>query len=68
MTERALLVTGAASGIGRATGIRAASAGYAVAVGTFDGDPYDADEVVAEIVDAGGRPSQSLQMCGMQTN
>jgi 3-oxoacyl-[acyl-carrier protein] reductase len=25
-----------------------------VAVGTFDGDPYDADDVVAEIVDAGG--------------
>jgi 3-oxoacyl-[acyl-carrier protein] reductase len=52
--ERALLVTGAASGIGRATAIRAASAGYGVAVGTFDGDPYDADDVVAEIVDAGG--------------
>jgi 3-oxoacyl-[acyl-carrier protein] reductase len=54
VTERALLVTGAASGIGRATAIRAASAGYGVAVGTFDGDPYDAEEVVAEIIAAGG--------------
>jgi 3-oxoacyl-[acyl-carrier protein] reductase len=54
VTERALLVTGAASGIGRATALRAAKSGYAVAVGTFDGDPYDAEAVVAEIVGAGG--------------
>jgi 3-oxoacyl-[acyl-carrier protein] reductase len=54
VTGRALLVTGAASGIGRATAIRAASAGYGVAVGTFEGDPYNAEAVVAEIIDAGG--------------
>jgi len=54
MTERALFITGAASGIGRATALRAANSGYAVAVGTFAGDPYDAEAVVAEIVDAGG--------------
>ncbi len=54
MTDRALFITGAASGIGRATALRAASTGYAVAVGTFAGDPYDAESVVAEIVDAGG--------------
>ncbi|MBG6106910.1 SDR family NAD(P)-dependent oxidoreductase [Frigoribacterium sp. CG_9.8] len=54
MSERALFITGAASGIGRATALRAASTGYAVAVGTFAGDPYDAEAVVAEIVDAGG--------------
>jgi 3-oxoacyl-[acyl-carrier protein] reductase len=53
--DRGLLVTGAASGIGRTTAIRAASAGYAVAVGTFAGDPYDAEAVVAEITDAGGK-------------
>lgn len=52
--QRVLLVTGAASGLGRATALRGAAAGYAVAVGTFAGDPYDADEVVAAIVDAGG--------------
>lgn len=51
---KALLVTGAASGIGRATALSAASAGYAVAVGTFAGDPYDADAVVAEIAATGG--------------
>ncbi|MDX6262002.1 MAG: 3-oxoacyl-[acyl-carrier protein] reductase [Kribbellaceae bacterium] len=47
-------MTGAASGIGRATAITAAAAGYAVAVGTFKGDPYDAEAVVAEISAAGG--------------
>jgi 3-oxoacyl-[acyl-carrier protein] reductase len=52
---KALLVTGAASGIGRATALAAAAGGYAVAVGTFEGDPYDADAVVAEIAAAGGR-------------
>lgn len=51
----ALLVTGGASGIGRATALRAAAAGYAVAVGTFAGDPYDAAAVVAEIEAAGGQ-------------
>jgi 3-oxoacyl-[acyl-carrier protein] reductase len=54
MTDRAVLITGAASGIGRATALRAASKGYSVAVGTFTGDPYDAESVVSEIVDAGG--------------
>jgi len=54
VTRPGLLVTGAASGLGRATAIRAARDGYAVAVGTFEGDPYDAEAVVAEIVHAGG--------------
>lgn len=51
---RSVLVTGGASGIGRATALRAAAGGAGVAVGTFDGDPYDAGEVVAEIEAAGG--------------
>lgn len=55
MTGRVLLVTGAASGIGRATAIRAAALGYAVAVGTFDHDPYDARAVVETITGLGGR-------------
>jgi len=50
-----LLVTGAASGIGRATVLAASAAGYAVGVGTFAGDPYDAAAVVAEVVAGGGR-------------
>jgi 3-oxoacyl-[acyl-carrier protein] reductase len=52
---KVLLVTGAASGIGRATALRAAAAGYAVAVGTFSGDPYDVEPVVDEILGAGCR-------------
>ena len=55
MSERVLLVTGAASGIGRATALAAAAAGYAVAVGTFKGDPYDVEPVVEEIIAAGRR-------------
>jgi 3-oxoacyl-[acyl-carrier protein] reductase len=50
----AVLVTGAASGIGRATALRVARDGAAVAVGTFEGDPHDAGEVVARIEAAGG--------------
>ncbi|SDY27725.1 3-oxoacyl-[acyl-carrier protein] reductase [Modestobacter sp. DSM 44400] len=50
----AVLVTGGASGIGRATAVRAAGGGADVAVGTFTGDPYDAAAVVAEIEAAGG--------------
>jgi len=49
-----LLVTGAASGIGRATALAAAAAGFVVAVGTFAGDPYDADAVLTEMSSAGG--------------
>lgn len=55
VTGRTVLVTGAASGIGRATALAAAAAGYAVAVGTFADDPYDAAAVAAEIGDRGGR-------------
>jgi 3-oxoacyl-[acyl-carrier protein] reductase len=50
----AAFVTGAASGLGRATAITLARNGYSVGVGTFDGDPYDAEAVVAEIIGAGG--------------
>ena len=55
MSAPVLLVTGGASGIGRATALRAVATGWAVAVGTFAGDPYDAAAVVAEIEAAGGR-------------
>ena len=51
---RSVLVTGGASGIGRAVALRAAAAGAGVAVGTFAGDPYDAGAVVAGIEAAGG--------------
>jgi glucose 1-dehydrogenase len=50
---RHALVTGAASGIGRATAVRLASDGAAVIVNHHGGSA--ADEVVAQIAEAGGR-------------
>ncbi|MBO0903792.1 SDR family oxidoreductase [Jiella sonneratiae] len=51
---QAALVTGASSGIGRASALALAEAGAAVAVNYF-GSPDAAEEVVAEIDKAGGR-------------
>lgn len=50
-----LLVTGAASGIGRACAVQAAVAGYDVVLGTFRDDPHDVGVVVAEVESAGRR-------------
>jgi len=52
--DRHALVTGAATGIGRATAKRLATEGAAVVV-NYVGGPEEADEVVAEIEGAGGR-------------
>ncbi|HEX3752673.1 MAG TPA: SDR family NAD(P)-dependent oxidoreductase [Streptosporangiaceae bacterium] len=49
------LVTGAASGIGRATAVALAASGAFVGVGTFAGDPHDAGETVRLVQSAGGR-------------
>jgi glucose 1-dehydrogenase len=54
LTGRRALVTGSATGIGRATIARLASEG-AAAVVNYVGSRDRADEVVAEISDAGGR-------------
>lgn len=53
MTKKVALVTGAATGIGRAIAIRLAKDGIAVAV-NYVGNPKQANEVVSEIRAAGG--------------
>ncbi|MDR6564651.1 MULTISPECIES: glucose 1-dehydrogenase [unclassified Arcicella] len=52
-TKKVALITGAATGIGRAIAIRLAQDGIAVAV-NFMGNPQQADELVNEIKEAGG--------------
>ncbi|HEY0448218.1 SDR family NAD(P)-dependent oxidoreductase, partial [Actinophytocola sp.] len=70
MTGKVAFVTGAASGIGQAVSIALARRGYAVAVGTFAGDPHRAgdtvDAVVAEgaeavVIDADVRDTTALE-------
>jgi 3-oxoacyl-[acyl-carrier protein] reductase len=52
---RSYLVTGASSGLGRATAVTLAARGASVGVGTFAEDPHDAEETVRLIRSAGGR-------------
>ncbi len=52
--DKALIVTGGSRGIGAATAIRAARAGWRVCV-NYNSHPEDADAVVAAIRGAGGR-------------
>ncbi len=51
--SKVALITGAGRGIGRATALRMAAAGYAVAV-NYHRDHAAAEAVCAEIIDAGG--------------
>lgn len=54
MTNETVLVTGAASGIGRAIALAVARRGGAVAIGTYADDPHDANGTLREVVRAGG--------------
>jgi 3-oxoacyl-[acyl-carrier protein] reductase len=55
VTDRSYLVTGASSGLGRATAVLLAAGGASVGVGTFAEDPHDAEETIRQIRAVGGR-------------
>jgi 3-oxoacyl-[acyl-carrier protein] reductase len=55
MTGESVLITGAASGIGREIAIALARGGVAVAIGTYDKDPHDAQETLQAVERVGGR-------------
>ncbi|GAB4098585.1 SDR family NAD(P)-dependent oxidoreductase [Sinomonas halotolerans] len=48
------IVTGAASGIGRALSVHYAQRGVRTVIGTFPGDPHDPEETLRRVKDAGG--------------
>lgn len=49
------LITGAASGIGRAVAVALARASTPVAIGTFDGDPHDPQQTLSQVESVGGQ-------------
>ncbi|WP_179756740.1 SDR family NAD(P)-dependent oxidoreductase [Kineococcus aurantiacus] len=55
MEGKVAVITGGASGIGRALAVAYARAGAASVVGFFPGDPHDVGETVAAVAAAGGR-------------
>lgn len=55
MTEfKVAIVTGAASGIGRALSVHYARRNVRTIIGTFPGDPHDPEETLRQVKDAGG--------------
>jgi len=55
MTEgRVAVVSGAASGIGRALAVAYAATGVRTVIGTFPGDPHDPGETARLVHAAGG--------------
>lgn len=55
MTSRVAIITGAASGIGRALAVAYAQEGTASVIGTFRSDPHDPQETAALVQQEGGR-------------
>lgn len=55
LSGRVAVITGGASGIGRALALAYARAGVASVLGYHPGDPHDAGKVVAEVEALGGR-------------
>jgi 3-oxoacyl-[acyl-carrier protein] reductase len=53
-TAPVAVITGAASGIGAATAVTLAAAGYRVAIGSYSGDPHDPGKTLAAVQEAGG--------------
>jgi 3-oxoacyl-[acyl-carrier protein] reductase len=54
MSAPVAVITGAASGIGAATAVSLARAGYRVGIGTYSGDPHNPDKTLAAVQEAGG--------------
>ena len=48
------IITGAASGIGAATAVTLARAGYRVGIGAYSGDPHDPGKTLAAVEECGG--------------
>lgn len=52
--QKVAIITGAASGIGRALAVHYARRGVRSVIGTFSGDPHDPEETLRLVVEAGG--------------
>jgi 3-oxoacyl-[acyl-carrier protein] reductase len=52
--SKAAIITGAASGIGRAAAVHYASRNISTVIGTFPGDPHDPEETLRLVKEAGG--------------